>query len=189
MSTLVAYCSCIKKLDLGTVYPLQPSAVPPQLDKALTQAYVFMKNKGYSPEAFWSLYEDRADLVTQSEAVQKLLKVEGSWAGHEASICAVVASSSLGKKMFGFAEEWLAVYGIGEIMQNRIKDILGGQALTMQLIEKCRFAMKADLDGRSHVAKLALEKPRTVEVQYRGAEIKVVVAGLGRNSMCAWTST
>ena len=67
--------------------------------------------------------------------------------------------------MFGFAEEWLAVYGIGEIMQQKITDILGGKALTMDLVEKCRFAMKADLDGRNHVAKLALAKPRAVEVK------------------------
>ena len=47
----------------------------------------------------------------------------------------------------------------------------------MDLVDKSRFAMKADLDYRNHVAKLALEEPRTVEVRYRGASVKVVVAG------------
>ena len=69
MSTLGAFCVYIKKFSLRTLFPLQTIAVLPQLDKALTQAYTFMKNKGYSPEAFWSLYEDKADLVDPAVAV------------------------------------------------------------------------------------------------------------------------
>ena len=63
MSTLVAFCVYIKKCSLRTLFPLQTIAALPQLDRALTQACIFMKNKGYSPEAPWNLYEDKADLV------------------------------------------------------------------------------------------------------------------------------
>ena len=85
--------------------------------------------------------------------------------------------------MFGFAEEWLAVYGIGEIMQQKITDILGGKALTMDLVEKCRFAMKADLEGRNS-RNLAPLRSSTGARRSR-----LLSRGLGRSSMCVCTST
>jgi hypothetical protein len=83
----------------------------------------------------------------------------------------------LGKKMFGFAEEWCSIYGLGEKMQATIKDVFEGKKITEALLDECKLRMKAEIDGSSCSTNLRTEKPRTVELEYRGEKLTAIASG------------
>lgn len=178
LSVLLNLCSFIRKHQLETRYPKEVAAVLPTLDKALTCAYCTMKGKGFAPDIFWSAYADKAQVVVAKEPVERLLAADGDWTGHEAVISAVVGSSTLGAKMFGFAEEWVTINGVADTINRKLAQVLDGKNLTTELIDKCRTLMKQELDSKGPAAKAAYDKPRTAEITYRGRSLKLEVQGV-----------
>jgi hypothetical protein len=176
-TSLMDFFGNLTRHNIATTYPKQFKVVLPHLDRALTQAFVFMKNRGFSPSQFFEAYRDKAALVVDVGSVERLLSAEGSWQGHEAVVHAVSSSSALGKKMFGFAEEWCSIYGLGEKMQATIKDVFEGKKITEALVDECKLRMKAEIDGSSCSTNLRTEKPRTVELEYRGEKLTAIASG------------
>jgi hypothetical protein len=171
------FCGYLARHNIATTYPKQFKVVLPHLDRALTQAFVFMKNRGFSPSQFFEAYRDKVALVVDVGSVERLLSAEGSWQGHEAVVHAVSSSSVLGKKMFGFAEERCSIYGLGEKMQATTKDVFEGKKITAALVDECKLRMKAEIDGSSCSTSLRTDKPRAVELEYRGEKLTASASG------------
>ena len=61
-----------------------------------------MKAKSVSPSIFWAAYRPWAHVVVNTDTVDALLNVTGSWSDHQAMLDEIV-QSELGSAMFGFA--------------------------------------------------------------------------------------
>ena len=82
MSVLKDIMPYMRKHKLAAAYPAELGAVKSHLDQVLTTAYTQMKSKGFSPVQYWSSHKKWAELVCPVATIERLLIVQGSWAGH-----------------------------------------------------------------------------------------------------------
>ena len=187
MSVLKDIMTYIRKHNLVAAYPAEFGALKSHLDHVLTTAYTQMKSKGFSPVQYWSSHKKWADLVCPVATVERLLAVQGSWAGHYDAIAEVVGSSLLGAKMFGFAAETSSAVGISAFIDSEIKQRLDGVDLTVQHVDDVKTAILKECQARSTLPKHMAVKPRDVELVYRGEKV-VVVAESMWEEICLRTS-
>lgn len=176
LSTLMSLCAFILKHGLHQNYVNEFAAIRPHLDRALTHSYVFTKSRGWGPDKFWEAYKDKAALVVDTKLVHQSFTAEGSRSGHEKAIEVVVNSSALGKKMFGFADEWLTLFGLGEYMTAAIKAELDGKPLAEGILGHVREVVKAEFDRRN-IASTGQQQVRKISLVYRDVKIEVEADG------------
>ena len=113
------------------------------------EPFVALKAKGYKPSHFWQSYADVASMILPREAVERLNKVPKgvSWTTESQSVHAVVNSSQLGRKWWGFAQMEVLSDELGGMITQMYMDAFGDKkhltsslvTATRALVEQKRF--------------------------------------------------
>ena len=75
-------------------------------------------------------------------AVERLLRVTGSWAGHEDDISVVCASSTLGEKLFQYAQDASLSHSVGKTIDAAVEEQWAkGVDITVEMMEHIRSAV------------------------------------------------
>lgn len=149
------------------------------VDKVLAFGFTQLRAKGWEVAEFWRDHQALVALVVPSDSVERLLKVSGSWIGHERDIDAVttLSNSVLGEKMFGYARVASASHRTGALVQNEINRTLDGVDLTMEIVNDARNEISKKL--KAECGQCDLDSSRVVELSYiAGERVKVNVANV-----------
>ena len=104
------------------LYPAEWGAARAHVDRVLMFDYTQQRSKGWSRSEWCVDNKALVAFVLLFEAVERLLKVQGTWQGHEQGIDAVTcwSNSFLGDKLFGFARQATRFDNIGSLIDEQI---------------------------------------------------------------------
>jgi hypothetical protein len=172
VAALLEIARYIRKFTLDELFKEEWRAFSQQVDKTLVQAYSTMKSKGFKASQFIETYRNECQLVVPVDSIDRLLKVTGSWAGHESDITLVVESSALGRKMFQYAADANLSHTIGKSIDDKLAAVIGKTGkVTVDMVAEVRAQVQAELEKKSAFA--VLDKPRVVEISYNGVALRL----------------
>lgn len=167
---LVEIIKYICRRDLGAAFATETGVCTEHFDSALTQVFINMKREKLATRTFWDLYRVLARLALVTSDVEQVLAATGEWADVGEQLDRVVAGSSLGKTMFGFAIVSLLAETVGKIATKQLA-LIERQKLTVKTFADAKSSIKAEA-GKLYNADL-LNGKRVIRVSYRGLEVPV----------------
>ena len=142
----------------------------------LPQAHVNAKKSAMKPQIFLDIHSDICGLVLPMAAVSSVIEEHDSWLNVEDNLQAVVSSSCIGRKLFGFAIQQV----LGQMVANKMHEALGSLWKQKAICEKevlaCKRSLLQQLEAVQNIDSLPAK--RQIVVQYRGVDTNVRISGL-----------
>ena len=137
------------------------------------------KGADQKPSQFLDRYIDIWPLVMKAEHVQKIVTCKSKWKDIKNELHQVCTSSSLGNRLFGFAQKQVLGEQVDETIDTCMKDLMmkGTQLLTGEDVLKCKRLCMQRVEAIPDVSRLP--DRREISYQYRKVHITVKISCIG----------
>ena len=107
MQLILQFMQAILRLELHQSEQEIVEALKDKFDEALVASLQGMLKQGVDEDVWWQAHGDLANLILDKGAADRVLAEKKEWSPVAHLIPGLVASSELGKLLFGFASEHL----------------------------------------------------------------------------------
>ena len=139
------------------------------------QAYATSRSSHLGPAAFLRQHSDVWDLVLPLSETSALLELsdEEAWSAHAAKLDAVVASGSLGKRLFGFAVAQTLGEGVAAGIARHVDQMLDQETITQAVLIESKRAATKDVLAMKNLE--VLPEKRTMACHCRGMPVPMKI--------------
>jgi hypothetical protein len=126
LGVIVELMRFIIRLELQKTMQQEIALLTDQFDQALCATFASLRRTNIGAEEWWNIYGKEASLVVDAQTVKQLLDAgTGSWAAYASQIANLCALSSLGKRLFGWAQPFIISEKVATMINDAIKKVSG----------------------------------------------------------------
>ena len=187
MQLIIQFMRTILRLDLVKDNMDIMTALKEKFDEALQASLQIMLKQGVDEGVWWEAHGDVAGLILDQASASRVMAEKNEWGPVSQLISGLVASSGLGKMLFGFASEQLT----SEKMSKAICTCFTHVEKTTKVDLGAEAALQSAFDKavKTHGARKLVSQKRAIEVEYRGTKVTVHISSVDQEFECrkgAW---
>ena len=134
------------------------------------------KQGAVKPKVFLDIHSDICGLILPMAAVEKVINEQTSWANVEADLQEVVSSSTLGRRLFGFALEQVLSSMVAIKMEEVLHELHLLPMINSSAIMSAKREIMLKVDAMQNIE--IVPAKRTIKVEYRGVEFSISISGI-----------
>jgi hypothetical protein len=137
----------VQRTGMHTTFADEANQMRPTYMVALEESFVAFKTKKLGLLLFWSAHEEILGLCLPMVELRKLFAAEGKWSTVAHELAVVAHSCSLGKKMFGFAQDKMVADLKNDAMAAFSDRLFNANTLDQKTFSEACDACNVQLDG------------------------------------------
>jgi hypothetical protein len=157
----------VQRTGMHTTFADEACQMRPTYMVALEESFVAFKTKKLGLLTFWSAHEEILGLCLPMVELRKLFAAEGKWSSVAHELAVVSHSCSLGKKMFGFAQDKMVADLKNDAMAAFSDRLFNANTLDQKTFSEACDACNVQLDGI--IGLEPMSKKEYVNIPYRGS--------------------
>lgn len=184
------------RLKLQGKFKKEVSAMATFFDNALCAAHANARKSALKPQVFVQIYDDIIERVLDKGCLERILNEKGSWKSVHSELNAVVGSSQLGARLFGFALDHVLAEVVGDAIETRLDMLFAGsETITKDKIDEAKRDVAAAIAAMENIDGLPMR--RQLGLVYRGFEVPLKISSTGEEiemrtvarvkALAAWT--
>ena len=161
--SVIAYCS---RHQVSVCFTEEWAFVKDFFDEVMVRSLGAWKGGQKKSRSWWDSNKHMCGLCLPIDATEKCLKCEVDYQRVETELCQVVASSAIGRKLFGAAHTHWLVSRVSAPMNTILAELMSND-VTVETVKAARQKFINDQSEKGNDVKETAPK-RVVEVTYRG---------------------